>query len=188
MYHHNKPGQIRAVFDSSAKYLSTSLNDILLRGPDLTNSLLGILLRFRKEQVAIIADIEQMFYCFQVQEHRDYLRFFWRYEDELDNNLVEYRMRVHVFGNSPPAIATYGMRQAAKFGQDTSSIDVENFVERNFYVDDGLCSFKTAEEAIILMKSTNKHCILVETCGCTRLPQIAQRLWMLSQLKTKPVT
>lgn len=46
-----------------------SLNDVLLSGPDLTNSLLGVLMRFKMERVAVTADIEQMFYCFKVHEH-----------------------------------------------------------------------------------------------------------------------
>lgn len=68
VYHPKKPGQLRAVFDSSAKYDNISLNDVLLSGQDLTNSLLGVLLRFRKEPVAMMGDIEQMFYTFK--EHR----------------------------------------------------------------------------------------------------------------------
>lgn len=60
------------VFDSSAQFDGVSLSEVLLSGPDLNNTLLGVLLRFRKEPVAITADIEQMFYCFVVQEdHRD---------------------------------------------------------------------------------------------------------------------
>lgn len=42
-----KPGQIRCVFDSSATYEGVSLNSELLSGPQLTNSLLGVLVRFR---------------------------------------------------------------------------------------------------------------------------------------------
>lgn len=67
-YHPKKPTQIRVVFDSSAKYDNVSLNDVLMNGPDLINSLHGVLLRFRKDLVAITADIQQMFYCFVVSE------------------------------------------------------------------------------------------------------------------------
>lgn len=78
VYYPKKPDKIRGVFDSSAQFEGVSLNDALLKGPDLANSLLGVLLRFRKEPVAITTDIEHMFYCFVVEgHHRDLLRFFW---------------------------------------------------------------------------------------------------------------
>jgi len=54
----NKPGKTRVVFDYAAKHKETSLNDQLLTEPDLTNSIVGILMRFREEQVALSADIE----------------------------------------------------------------------------------------------------------------------------------
>ncbi|KAK0147266.1 hypothetical protein N1851_013318 [Merluccius polli] len=46
VYHPQKPGKIRVVFDCSAKFQETSLNDHLLTGPDLTNMLVGVLCRF----------------------------------------------------------------------------------------------------------------------------------------------
>ncbi|KAI3354716.1 hypothetical protein L3Q82_004500, partial [Scortum barcoo] len=58
IYHPQKPGKIRVVFDSSEQFDEVSLNDVLLKEPDLNNTLLGVLLRFRKELVAITADIE----------------------------------------------------------------------------------------------------------------------------------
>lgn len=68
VYHPKKPSQLRVVFDSSAKLENTSLYDVLLCGPDLTNSLVGVLLRFLKDAIGVVADIDQMFLGFIVAE------------------------------------------------------------------------------------------------------------------------
>ena len=60
--HSNKPDKIRVVYDCSAQYLGRNLNKELLSGPDLTNQIVGVLCRFRENEVAFMADIEQMFY------------------------------------------------------------------------------------------------------------------------------
>ena len=39
-----------------------SFNQELMSGPDLTNQIVGILLRFREGRVAFMADIEAIFY------------------------------------------------------------------------------------------------------------------------------
>ncbi|XP_078487767.1 uncharacterized protein LOC144745766 [Ciona intestinalis] len=50
--------------------------DQLLQGPDLMNSLVGVLLRFRQEPVALVAGVEVMFHQVKVKsEDTDYLRF-----------------------------------------------------------------------------------------------------------------
>lgn len=74
---------------------------MLLTGPDLNNTLIGVLLRFRKEKVAVLADIQQMFHFFEVSEkHRNFLRFLWYQDNDVTKKVIEYRMRVHIFGNS----------------------------------------------------------------------------------------
>lgn len=145
VYHPQKPGQIRTVFDSSAQFNDVSLNDVLLRGPDFNNSLLGVLMHFRTEPVAVMTDIQKMFHGFLVREdHCDYLRFLWFHNHQLDDEIVEYRMRVHVFGNCPsPAVAMYGLKRTAIEGEDKYGTEVRQFVERHFYVDDGLKSFSS---------------------------------------------
>ncbi|XP_069133223.1 uncharacterized protein [Argopecten irradians] len=142
VYHKKKTSQIRILFDSSATYKGVSLNSALLTGPDLTSSLLSILIRFRKERVAFVADIQQMFHCFFVtEEHRNFLRFLWHSENDPDKPLTEYRMKVHTFGNAPsPAIATVGLRKSVEINKDRYGEDVYDFVNNNFYVDDGLNS------------------------------------------------
>lgn len=111
-----KPGQIRCVFDSSATFEGVSLNSELLSGPQLINNLLGVLVRFRKERIGIMADIQKKFYSFTVREdHRSYLRFLWYRDNNFEKDLIEYRMRVHLFGNKPsPSIANYALHKTAE--------------------------------------------------------------------------
>ncbi|PFX26292.1 putative PPE family protein PPE24 [Stylophora pistillata] len=61
IYHPHKPGKIRVLFDCLAKFMGL-LNGMLDKGPDLTNSLVGVLTRFCEDRVAVMADIEAMFY------------------------------------------------------------------------------------------------------------------------------
>nr|XP_034311144.1 uncharacterized protein LOC117684166 [Crassostrea gigas] len=156
VYHPRKPDQIRGVFDASAKYEGVCLNDQLLQGPDLINDLLGILIRFRKHAVAVVADVQQMFHSFLVEEeHRDYLRFLWHKDNKMENPLVTYRMRVHVFGNRPsPSIAMYGLQRIGELSADTHGPQVKEFIIDDFYVDDGLKSCPTERETIDLICKT----------------------------------
>ena len=156
IYHPQKPDKIRVVFDSAAENGGISLNKLLLSGPDLTNSLLGVLLRFRKYSTAFMADIEQMFYSFVVPEdHRDFLRFLWYGNNDPDGAIVEYRMKVHIFGNtSSPAIATFGLRKTAEVGEPEFGSDAKEFVDNDFYVDDGLKSMPNSRQAIDLLQRT----------------------------------
>lgn len=66
VFHPLKPDKVRVVFDCAATFQSISLNDQLLQGPDLTNGLVGVLLRFRQEPVAMVADVEGMFHQVRV--------------------------------------------------------------------------------------------------------------------------
>ena len=144
------------VFDSAAETNGISLNKLVLSGPDLINSLVGILLRFRLNSIALMTDIEQMFHSFMVREdHRDFLRFFWHRNNNPNEEAVEYRMKVHLFGNtSSPAIATYGLRKTAIVGECKYGTDARDFVENDFYVDDGLKSVPNCEDAIELLHRT----------------------------------
>ena len=155
VYHPKKPDQIRVVFDSSAEYQGVSLNRELLTGPDFMNSLVGVLTRFRREDIGAMCDVEQMFHSFHVDpKHRNFLRFLWFKDNDPSQHIIEYRMTVHLFGNGPsPAVATYGLRRTVEDGEEFGP-GVKEFVERNFYVDDGLVSKPTATETIKLVRDT----------------------------------
>ena len=113
-----------------------------------------------------------MFHCFKVRDdHRNYLRFLWYANNDPQQRLVDYRMRVHVFGNTTsPAVAMYGLRRTAQNAETVFGSDVRSFVERNFYVDDGLISLPSAEEAVSLMQRTQQA---LQQEGGLRLHKIA---------------
>ena len=153
--YHNTKRTIRVVFDSSCEFEGVSLNKVLLPGPDLMNNLIGVLMRFRKENIAVMCDIEQMFHSFYVEPpHRDFLRFLWFEGNDPSKPIIEYRMNVHLFGNGPsPAVATYGLRRTAIDGEEEHGEEAKKFICRNFYVDDGLTSLSSTQGATDLVKS-----------------------------------
>ncbi|GFR79488.1 Non-LTR (Long terminal repeat) retrotransposon and domain-containing protein [Elysia marginata] len=133
VYHPKKPGKIRVVFDCSARHLGICLNDLLLQGPDLVNALSGVLCRFRKRPIAFSCDIEKMYHQFHVPKpHRDYLRFLWWENGDTNAPLVDYRMKVHIYGaKSFPACANFGLKQLAKdnsFVSPSASISSTRFL------------------------------------------------------------
>ncbi|KAK7929254.1 hypothetical protein WMY93_005649 [Mugilogobius chulae] len=176
VYHPQKPGRIRVVFDGSAKFQGTCINDHLLTGPELTNTLLGVLCRFRRGPVAIMCDIERMFHQFHVSaQDQDYLRFLWWENGNLDTPFAIYRMKVHLFGAaSSPGCANYGLKHLATEGEGCFSEETIKFIKTNFYVDDGLASVETETQAIQLVKR-HVNSAVPATFGCTSSSQTAPK-------------
>ena len=50
--------KFRVVFDFAARFKNVNLNDFLLRGSKMTNSLIGVLLRFRLYLHAIVQSLK----------------------------------------------------------------------------------------------------------------------------------
>lgn len=160
IYHPQKPDKLRVVFDASAKYRGTSLNDHLLSGPDLLNSLNGVLIRFRRHQVALLCDIEKMFHQFYVYEaDRDYLRFLWWKNGAMNTEPQEFWMKVHIFGaTSSPGCANYGLKHLAKENETQFPL-ASQFIMKDFYVDDGVTSTPSVKEAIQLTQEAQTLCV-----------------------------
>lgn len=144
--------KLRVVFDCAASFGGTSLNQQLLQGPDLTSSLVGVLTRFRQENIAVMADVEAMFYQVAVKEEdTDLLRFLWWPEGNHQKELAEFKMKVHVFGaTSSPSVATYAMQKCAADFEDEFGQEAATTVKKNFYVDDCLKSVEDEDAAVTL--------------------------------------
>ena len=160
IYHPRKPNKIRVVFDCSAKYKNVSLNGMLLQGPDLTNQLVGVLSRFRKEQVAFFGDIEKMFYRVKVpEEQQDFLRFVWWEDGDLDKEIKDYRMTVHLFGAvSSPSCTNYALQKTADDNVGKYDTEVTSILKDGFYADDLLESALNEVRAGKLLWETKAIC------------------------------
>ncbi|KAJ8021094.1 hypothetical protein HOLleu_40865 [Holothuria leucospilota] len=122
------------------------------RGPDFSNSLLGVLLKFRQGPVAMAADIESMFLQVGVAEDDcDSLRFLWWPEGDISREPVDYKMVVHLFGaTSSPSCAGFALKRTALDYEKHFDWETIQTVRNNFYVDDCLKSVETPAKAIKL--------------------------------------
>ena len=103
----------RIVFDCAAEYRGVSLNNQVFPGPDLTNKLLGVLLKFRLHPVAVMAAIEAMFHQVKVRtSDQDALRFLWWKDGDMSKQPDVFKMTSHLFGVTwSPSCCAYALRR-----------------------------------------------------------------------------
>ena len=76
IFHPSKLEKICVVFDLNAEFHGTSINKGFLSGPSLTNQTVGVLLRFREEQIAVNGDVEAIYHQVKVAGNQ---RFFLQF-------------------------------------------------------------------------------------------------------------
>lgn len=158
--YHPQKRKLRVVFDCAVSFQGKSLNEELLQGPDLTNTLVGVLTRFRHNHIALMSDIEAMYHQVKVPpEDTDMLRFLWWPEGNLDEPLQEFKMTVHLFGaTSSPSCANFALKKTAEDATNKVSPMAISAVQNNFYVDDCLMSMSTESEASAMVKELTELC------------------------------
>ena len=160
MYHPNKPGKIRVVFDCSAEFDGQSLDKELLTRPDLTNQIVGVLKRSQQNSIAFMAGIEAMYYQVMVPEHQQtFIKFLWWNDYNLDEDPVDFAMCVHVFGGASSAsCANYALRRTSVDNIEEFGKEAADVIQNNFYVDDLLKSVKDLDTAKTLVKNVINMC------------------------------
>ena len=110
--------------------------------------------------IAVMCDIEQMFYQFRVvPEHCNYLRFLWWDSDDYTKKPVEYHMTVHLFGaTSSRGCANFGLKRIVADNEAEFGKDVADFLRYDFYVDDGLKSLSNTEKTLGLINNSIAMC------------------------------
>ena len=154
VWHPRKLSEPRVVFDCASKSAGVSLNDQLLQGPENTSSLIGVILRFRVNSIAVAADVKRMFHqVFVSPEDCGALCYLWFPDGDLTKDPKTYQMLVHTFGvTSSPSVCGYALRKTARDNTEDFSRETIDAVMQYFYVDDLLKSFKTNGEAVDITK------------------------------------
>lgn len=144
MVRHNKD---RIVFNCSFRHEGKSLNELLLPGPTLGPSLLGVLIRFRQYPVAVSGDIKGMFHQIRLlPADKPVLRFIWRDMKRTEEPKI-YEWQVLPFGTTcSPCCAIYALQRHVQNTSESNS-DLIDIVEQSFYVDNCLHSTHSKEEA-----------------------------------------
>ncbi|XP_063363571.1 uncharacterized protein LOC134652330 [Cydia amplana] len=129
----NKPKKIRLVFDAAALNQGQSLNDFILEGPDMLQSLIGIMLRFREGAFAVTADVEEMF--------------LWR-AARRSGAPDMYRMKSMVFGIASSPFLAHSVRNYNAYAQENRYPRALEDIVRNHYMDDYVSSYENEADAI----------------------------------------
>ena len=116
--------------------------------------------KISQEPVAFCCHIEGMFHQVRVnKEHRDLLRFLWWPNGDTAKEPLQYRMTVHLFGAmSCPGCANFALKSTADDHEAEFGMAAANFLKNDFYVDIGLKSVGTVQEAVKLIKNTKVMC------------------------------
>ena len=149
---------LRIVFNSSASFMGHVLNDYWAKGPDFINNLFGILLRFREEQIGLVADISKMFNAIQLAEMDQHVhRFLWRHMDT-KKEPGHFVLTAVAFGDRPSGtIAMVALQEIAEMNRRTYA-SAADMIMKNSYVDDLIQSVPTVTDAVTLAE--NVQCVL----------------------------
>ena len=152
VFHPDKPDKCRRVLDAAAKNCGMSLNSFLHTGPNILNSLFGVLLRFRTGEVAINADVNAMFSQVCVpRDQQPLVAFLWNPDPSKEPDV--YVNPRHIFGAAcSPAVAIFALNKSAE-----DNPQLHQLVQSSFYMDDLFWSSFSTDEVVKTAKSVEKQ-------------------------------
>lgn len=99
VWYFRKLEEFRVVFDCVFKSGGILLNEELLCGLENISSLIGVIFRFRVNEVVVIVDIKRMFYqVYVILEDCGVLCYLWWFNGDILRELKIYQMFVYIFG------------------------------------------------------------------------------------------
>lgn len=147
---HSVTTPVRLVWNSSQKCRGVSLNDLLLKGPDVLNSIRAVLLKFRRGGFAALGDVKKMYNSVWLEDQEVHLhRFLWR--DSEEEELAEYAVtRVNIGDKPAGCIAQLAMRETANLPQFSHLEEERRVLQEDSYVDDLLTSHDNLDQLKVI--------------------------------------
>ncbi|XP_023318925.1 uncharacterized protein LOC111694561 [Trichogramma pretiosum] len=136
--------KVRVVFDASAKTSTgISLNDVLMVGPTIQDTIMEQLLRFRTHRYVITADIEKMYRQILIHpDDRKFQKTFWYDQGQIK----PFQLNTVTFGTaSAPYLAIRTIQQLAR-DEAKEFPKASQLLLRDFYVDDFISGANSIEE------------------------------------------
>lgn len=143
--------KLRVVFDGSAPSTSGySLNDILMVGPSVQDSLVSILLRARQHRYLLTGDVEKMYRQVGVDDDDRQLQLIlWR-ENE-SQPIQTLALNTVTYGT---ASASYlSTRCLWQLGEEHDDVLIKSIIQKDFYCDDLLTGSDDPQQLIYIQKS-----------------------------------
>ncbi|XP_052820244.1 uncharacterized protein LOC128246076 [Mya arenaria] len=170
--------KVRIVFDASASCKGASLNDVIEQGPSLQNNLFDVLLRFRRDKIAVACDIQEMYLRVGITPpDRRFHRFLWRPSPELEPDVYQFNRLV--FGvNASPFLAQFVSQYNARLYENEYPLAAET-VLKSTYMDDSMDSVDNDKVAIRLYKELTA---LWEKAGMNARKWISNSKTVLEQI------
>ena len=143
--------KVRVVYDASARTQkdNPSLNDCLYRGPVILENLCGLLMRFRFNEVAILADIKKAFLQVGLQARdRDVTRFLWL-KDITDQN-IKGNVQIYRFCRVPFGVVSSPFLLAGTIQHhlQNESNSIAEKIKDSLYVDNVITGTQDVSQAL----------------------------------------
>ncbi|XP_059047190.1 uncharacterized protein LOC131842634 [Achroia grisella] len=146
--------KLRVVFDGSASTSSGyALNDILMVGPNMQDSLFSILIRSRQYKYLLCGDIEKMYRQVEVNENDRALQLIlWRGDES--EPIQTLSLNTVTYGT---ASASYlSTRCIWQIGEEQNDELIKTIIKKDFYIDDLITGCDDEEQLRYIKHSVTK--------------------------------
>jgi len=140
--------KLRVVFDASAKTTNNkSLNDIMWVGPRVQKDIFDIIIKWRKWEFVVSADIEKMYRQIKIDNNdQKYQYILWRNSPK--EKIKTYKLTTVTYGTaSAPYLAT---RVLVDIADKCKNQVISAIIRNDFYMDDLMTGADSVEEPVLI--------------------------------------